>query len=134
MCINAAAESRQAGPSAAGSRATPGGSQVRAQRAADRAHNEAVIGGTDEQIAQALADEEQQVGMPLLCKLRYAGIMHGSISRAACCLNGHMVYTYALDKRLAVRRACQLTLHAAVPTDQQLNTYFCYVGCIQISK
>ena len=34
---------------------------VRAQRAADRAHNEAVIALTDEQVAQALADEEAQV-------------------------------------------------------------------------
>lgn len=34
---------------------------LRAQRAADRAHNEAVIASTDEQVAQALADEEAQV-------------------------------------------------------------------------
>ena len=34
---------------------------VRAQRAVDRAHNEAVIASTDEQVAQALADEEAQV-------------------------------------------------------------------------
>lgn len=34
---------------------------VRAQRAADRFHNEAVIASTDEQVAQALADEEAQV-------------------------------------------------------------------------
>ena len=37
-------------------------SQVRAQRAADRAHNEAVLADTDEHVAQALADEERQVG------------------------------------------------------------------------
>ena len=34
---------------------------VRARRAADKAHNEAVIASTDEQVAQALADEEAQV-------------------------------------------------------------------------
>lgn len=34
---------------------------VRAQRAADRAHNESVIASTDEQLAQALADEQAQV-------------------------------------------------------------------------
>lgn len=39
---------------------------VRAQRAADRAHNEAVIASTDEQVAQALADEEAQVSWQML--------------------------------------------------------------------
>lgn len=49
-----------AAPSAASqSRSAVG--NVRAQRAADRAHNEAVIASTDEQVAQALADEEAQV-------------------------------------------------------------------------
>lgn len=51
---------QMAAPSAASqSRSTVG--SVRAQRAADRAHNEAVIASTDEQVAQALADEEAQV-------------------------------------------------------------------------
>lgn len=47
-------------PSAASRSENPMGS-VRAQRAADRFHNEAVIASTDEQVAQALADEEAQV-------------------------------------------------------------------------
>lgn len=61
----ARAVQRQAGketavPSAASKSENPMGN-VRAQRAADRAHNEAVIASTDEQVAQALADEEAQV-------------------------------------------------------------------------
>lgn len=61
----AKAAPRQAGketavPSAA-SRSENTMGTVRAQRAADRAHNEAVIASTDEQVAQALADEEAQV-------------------------------------------------------------------------
>lgn len=39
----------------------PAGAQLRAQRAADRAHNEAVLAGTDEQVVQAIAEEERQV-------------------------------------------------------------------------
>lgn len=49
-----------AAPSAVSKRHSAVGN-VRAQRAADRAHNEAVIASTDEQVAQALADEEAQV-------------------------------------------------------------------------
>ena len=61
----ARAAQRQAGqetavPSAASRSENPTGN-VRAQRAADRAHNEAVIASTDEQVAQALADEEAKV-------------------------------------------------------------------------
>ena len=52
----------QAAGSAASGMAASAVSQVRAQRAADRAHNEAVLGDTDEHVAQALAGEERQVG------------------------------------------------------------------------
>ncbi|KAA6425451.1 MAG: UV-stimulated scaffold A protein [Trebouxia sp. A1-2] len=63
----AKAAPRQAGketavPSAA-SRSENTMGTVRAQRAADRAHNEAVIASTDEQVAQALADEEAQAAV-----------------------------------------------------------------------
>lgn len=63
----ARAAQRQAGqetavPSAASRSENPAGN-VRAQRAADRAHNEAVIASTDEQVAQALADEEAQAAI-----------------------------------------------------------------------
>ena len=56
------AQSQRASDGQAG-KALPGGSasQRRAQRAADRAHNEAVIASTDEQLAQSLADDEAQV-------------------------------------------------------------------------
>ena len=60
-----ASPGRSDGQIAAPSAASQGRSavgNVRAQRAADRAHNEAVIASTDEQVAQALADEEAQVG------------------------------------------------------------------------
>ena len=53
---------RQAAVPAAASKGSSAVGNVRAQRAADRAHNEAVIAATDEQVAQALADEEAQVG------------------------------------------------------------------------
>ena len=55
-----------AGPSVSQGASSIG--NVRAQRAADRAHNEAVIGSTDEHVAQALADEEAQVKLQL-CSL-----------------------------------------------------------------
>ena len=54
-------ERQLAVPSAA-SKGSPAVGNVRAQRAADKAHNQAVIASTDEQVAQALADEEAQVG------------------------------------------------------------------------
>ena len=57
---------RQAAVPAAASKGSSAVGNVRAQRAADRAHNESVIASTDEQVAQALADEEAQVG-PLVC-------------------------------------------------------------------
>ena len=51
---------------AVGSQSRSAMGNVRAQRAADRAHNEAVIASTDEQLAQTLADEEAQVSSPHL--------------------------------------------------------------------
>lgn len=56
-------ERQLAVPSAASQGSSAVGN-VRAQRAADRAHNEAVIASTDGQLAQALADEEAQVRHP----------------------------------------------------------------------
>ena len=55
-----AAAGRQAAPAAAAS----SGRDVQVQRAADRAHYEAVLAGssTDAALAQSLQDEEQQVG------------------------------------------------------------------------
>lgn len=55
---------RQLAVPSAASQARSAVGNVRAQRAADRAHNEAVIASTDEQVAQALADEEAQVSRP----------------------------------------------------------------------
>lgn len=62
--VSAAARSTegQAAASAASAvNSTAGVSQVRAQRVADRAHNEAVLASSDEQVAQALADQDRQV-------------------------------------------------------------------------
>ena len=53
-------ERQSAVPSGANKGSSASGN-VQAQRAADRAHNEAVIASTDVQVAQALADEEAQV-------------------------------------------------------------------------
>ena len=50
-------------PAAAAMRGSSAVGNERAQRAADRAHNEAVIASTDQQVAQALADEEAQVSL-----------------------------------------------------------------------
>ena len=55
---------------------------VRAQRAADRAHNEAVMASTDEQVAQALADEEAQVSWQLC-------ILHTSACYGSRCTIAH---------------------------------------------
>lgn len=52
---------RQSAVPTAASQGSSAVGNVRAQRAADRAHNEAVIASTDGQLAQALADEEAQV-------------------------------------------------------------------------
>ena len=75
-----------AGPSA--SQAAPSTGNVRAQRAADRAHNEAVIGATDERMAQALADEEAQVNaQPCNLPVRHLLqiLMYGSVVMADAC-------------------------------------------------
>ena len=71
-------------PSTASAASTAGTSvgNVRAQRAADRAHNEAVMASTDEQVAQALADEEAQVRCQLC-------ISHTSPCTASCCASLH---------------------------------------------
>lgn len=76
---------REAGvPSTASAASTAGTSvgNVRAQRAADRAHNETVIASTDEQVAQALADEEAQVSCQLC-------ILYTSACYVSCCTFAH---------------------------------------------
>lgn len=57
----------------------------RAQRAADRAHNEAVIASTDQQVAQALADEEAQVSRHSRLILFVACLASVCLVWNACC-------------------------------------------------
>lgn len=75
-------ERQSAVPSAA-SKGSSAVGNVRAQRAADRAHNEAVIASTDGQLAQALADEEAQVRHPCSAAI---GIAASDCALVCCCV------------------------------------------------